>query len=149
MPEKGAASVHAAVSNGDCAKCHSPHQSALPKLVLAKTPDLCFACHKSVKELVASGKSHAPVDDCTSCHRPHWAKQPRLLVEPVATLCSGCHDVKASTFVKAHLGIDARELRCVSCHSPHASKDEKLFKKRLHPPFAARDCAACHLADKR
>jgi hypothetical protein len=39
-------------------------------------------------------------------------------------------------------------VNCVSCHTPHTSKNVKLFKKNEHPPFAARQCDACHATGK-
>jgi predicted CXXCH cytochrome family protein len=66
-------------------------------------------------------------------------------VGPLSELCGQCHDASDKGFSTAHLGIDAKAVHCVSCHDPHASKDAKLFKATQHPPFAARQCDACHL----
>ncbi|HET8734530.1 MAG TPA: cytochrome c3 family protein, partial [Anaeromyxobacteraceae bacterium] len=93
-------------------------------------------------------KVHAPYEGCDSCHKPHASAQPRLLAEPVRQLCEGCHDTKSEGARKAHLAIDPAKMDCVSCHTPHVSKSDKMFKKNVHPPFAARQCDACHQAEK-
>jgi predicted CXXCH cytochrome family protein len=102
-----------------------------------------------MKDRLAKEKAHPPVEDCLACHRPHASREVKLAAQPVSELCGQCHDDKAPSFGAAHLGIDARSVNCVSCHDPHASKDPKLFKATVHPPFAARQCDACHLADKK
>jgi predicted CXXCH cytochrome family protein len=102
-----------------------------------------------MKERLAAEKNHQPVEDCATCHRPHHAGQPDLLVEPLGALCAQCHDAKEKGFVTAHLGIDAGAMACVSCHDPHASKDPKLFRARVHKPFAARECASCHVVETK
>jgi predicted CXXCH cytochrome family protein len=60
-------------------------------------------------------------------------------------VCAQCHDTKDAKFASSHLGMDAKDVNCVSCHDPHASKDPKLFKSTVHAPFAARECAECHV----
>ena len=40
--------------------------------------------------------------------------------------------------------ISAKDVQCVHCHDPHYSSDPKFFKETVHPPFAARQCDACH-----
>jgi predicted CXXCH cytochrome family protein len=112
--------------------------------MLAQGPDLCFTCHKPVKDRMAAGKMHPPADDCLTCHQPHTSAEPKLVGQPVRELCWQCHDAKDAAFGTAHLGIDPQTLTCMKCHDPHASKDAKLFKSVLHPPFAARQCDACH-----
>jgi predicted CXXCH cytochrome family protein len=143
---EGQKSVHGAVAAGDCTKCHSPHKAAMPKLLLAKAPDLCFSCHKKTKERLAAETRHAPVDDCGTCHRPHSSSEPRLATQPMHALCGDCHDTAGASFSGKHLGIAAKDMHCMSCHEPHSSKDPKLFKPTVHPPFAARTCDACHSA---
>ena len=99
--------------------------------------------------MTPSQKSHSPVEGCLTCHRPHGAGEPKLTVEPIADLCAQCHDLKDKEFATAHLGIDAKLVRCMSCHDPHSSPDPKFFKGAMHPPFAARECATCHVVPKK
>ncbi len=118
----------------------------MKKLLLAKAPDLCFTCHKAMKEKMAKEKVHSPAEDCLNCHSPHYSVQKALATQPVAELCGQCHDVKDAKFSKAHLGIDPKNINCISCHNPHSSKDPKFFKAVEHAPFAGRSCDACHVA---
>jgi predicted CXXCH cytochrome family protein len=113
--------------------------------MLAKTPDVCVACHKDMKERMAKEKVHQPADDCSTCHQPHDAVQEKLLVQPVFQICEQCHDVKDKAFAASHIGIEAKSIACASCHDPHSSKDPKFFKPVVHPPFAGRQCDACHV----
>jgi predicted CXXCH cytochrome family protein len=147
--EKGAKTVHAAFGTGDCAKCHSPHKAALPKLLLAKSPDLCFSCHKALKERVAAEKTHAPIEDCGTCHQPHASSEPRLGVKAMHELCNDCHDGGDAGFLDKHLGIKAADMHCMKCHEPHSSKDPGLFKPTAHAPFSSRACDSCHVVPKK
>ena len=47
----------------------------MKKLQLAKAPDLCFTCHKAMKEKMAKEKVHSPAEDCLNCHSPHYSVQ--------------------------------------------------------------------------
>jgi predicted CXXCH cytochrome family protein len=118
-------------------------------LLLAASPDLCLSCHKQLKDKLTSEKAHQPADDCLTCHKPHASTEARLVTQPVNDLCGQCHDAKAKEFGVAHLSIDPARINCISCHNPHASKDPKFLKANLHAPFAARECDACHLAEKK
>jgi predicted CXXCH cytochrome family protein len=144
----GARTVHEAFSSGDCTKCHSPHKASLQKLMLAKTPDVCTTCHKTMKQKIAAEKAHSPADDCLTCHAPHASAQPRLATQPVLELCGQCHEAKDKAFASAHLGIAAKDMSCASCHDPHSSKDAKFFKATVHAPFRARECNSCHNTGK-
>jgi predicted CXXCH cytochrome family protein len=121
----------------------------MKSLLLAQSPDLCFSCHKQVKEQMKKQKVHAPAEDCLTCHQPHAAAQPRLVSQPVHELCGQCHDPSAKPFAAAHLGIDAKAIACMGCHDPHASTDPKFFKAKQHVPFASRDCDTCHVTEKK
>jgi predicted CXXCH cytochrome family protein len=102
-----------------------------------------------MKDKLARQKAHQPTDDCLTCHRPHAAAEKHLLSQPIGTLCDQCHEGKGKAFGEAHLGIDARRIRCATCHDPHASKDPKFFRSVQHAPFAARQCDSCHVTGKR
>jgi predicted CXXCH cytochrome family protein len=147
---KGGISKHAPITKGECSKCHSPHKAKLKSLLLASRPDLCLTCHKNMKERMAKENVHAPAaGDCLTCHKPHFSAQPTLLVQQVPDLCSNCHDFTRDSFVKAHIGIDPKNMDCRHCHDPHTSKDPKFFKEVMHAPFAARSCEACHIVGKQ
>ena len=143
-------SKHAPIMTGQCTQCHSPHKSKLAKLLVVESPDLCFTCHKNMKERLGKDITHPPAArDCLRCHLPHFSKDPSLMAQPLSALCGECHDLNGSSFVKAHIGIKAAVMDCMSCHDPHASKDPKLFKENEHPPFAARSCDDCHIGEKK
>jgi predicted CXXCH cytochrome family protein len=142
-------SRHAPVAAGQCSKCHSPHQAQLKKLLLAKSPDLCFACHKSVKDALAKKNTHPPAtDDCGSCHTHHASTQVSLLTDVPGVLCAQCHETTPQ-FEAKHLGIKPKDMNCPTCHNPHASTDPALLKSVGHAPFMSRDCDTCHTGDKR
>jgi predicted CXXCH cytochrome family protein len=143
-------SKHAPVLNGECTNCHDAHKAKLPHLLLAKSADLCQTCHKDLKARMEKEKAHSPaLRDCQRCHQPHFSTEPDLVVQKINTLCGECHDVKAPSFNKAHLSIEASLMDCGKCHDPHASKDPKFFKSDIHPPFASRSCEDCHIAEQR
>ena len=96
-----------------------------------------------------AGKTHSPAENCLTCHAPHHSAQARLAVQPLHEMCSQCHELGDKAFTTAHLGIAPKDINCVSCHDPHASQDPMLFKKTVHAPFAARQCDACHVTDKK
>jgi predicted CXXCH cytochrome family protein len=142
-----ARSKHEPVAAGECTKCHSPHQTALEGLMLAKAPDLCLTCHKTLKASLEEGRVHPPAArDCLRCHKPHASGESRLMAQPVQALCAGCHEPDAASFRDAHLQIDPARMRCARCHEPHASKNAKFFRGNAHAPFESRDCQECHLA---
>lgn len=70
---------HGPVNAGHCFKCHNPHRSKLPHLLLASGYDLCGRCHTeaTVKNMDQHRAENG--DDCYSCHNPHAADKPKLL----------------------------------------------------------------------
>ena len=146
---KESKSQHVPFSEGNCSKCHSPHKTKLKTLLLAQGNDLCYICHKDIKERLSKEKAHNPArQDCLSCHKPHYAASKPLLPTPVTAVCEQCHESSKAPFAKAHLSIDASVMTCMNCHDPHASKDPKFFKNSVHAPFAARSCEECHIVAK-
>lgn len=139
--------VHEPVAGGECASCHAPHYSALPKL--QRDPKGCFGCHDPFP---ARGSVHRPARSgpCTVCHDPHAADAPKLLVRGGNALCFGCHEAVHShhrgdavpgsmTTLPADVPRDGRALSCLACHAPHQSPREQLL-------LAARKelCRKCH-----
>ena len=73
---------HAPAVAGLCTRCHHPHQSEHPRLLLeAKVADLCRACHSA--ETFATQQEHeARADrDCHSCHDPHASNARYFLLQ--------------------------------------------------------------------
>ena len=137
---------HEPAAAGACTACHSPHQTALEGLLLAKGPDLFLGCHRALKSAMDGGEVHSPAaGDCLLCHQPHASAENRLMVRPARELCAGCHDLTTAAFSAAHLQIEPARIRCERCHDAHASKEPHFFKSNAHAPFAAKSCQDCHL----
>jgi len=156
--------VHAPVKDGMCTICHTPHDSAEPKLLVQPAKDLCLSCHAD-KGSYKYAHGPAATGDCVSCHNPHESQNARLLVKTGRDLCFQCHaDMQQETAKKfVHQALDGG---CTSCHDPHGSPvkrfltaegaglcyqchpaiEEKLKSaKSVHAPVKAeRGCASCH-----
>lgn len=70
---------HGPANAGHCFKCHSPHRSKLPRLLLASGYDLCGRCHTEATVKGMDQHRAENGDDCYSCHNPHAADNPKLL----------------------------------------------------------------------
>lgn len=69
--------VHGPVAAGDCLRCHAPHKSELPHLLLAPPGETCVQCHDWAD--LKSGEHHAGIGTegsaaCVQCHRPHGGR---------------------------------------------------------------------------
>lgn len=121
--------VHKPVKEGNCSKCHDPHQSPYRYQLRGDGQNLCFICHD--KKLVSGKFVHGPVavGGCTMCHNPHQTDYPKML--PAATVndvCFTCHVDKADAFKgKKFIHKPVRE-KCTNCHSPHAGDYKYNFK---------------------
>ncbi len=148
-PEK-AGHAHAAVTEGMCTQCHSPHASDAPKGLYKdkQIANSCFLCHTGVEDEVNSKYKHEPARDlnCLTCHKGHSSTQKTLLVKDSIELCKGCHKPHAHPFGKLANGkvvIDPTTndmLTCASCHTPHGSNHNKL----THLDKNAELCTMCH-----
>ncbi len=70
--------IHTPTAEGNCSKCHNPHQSSLPFMLSKIDNVLCIECHYpgSIKQ----NKSHEDENAmCLSCHNPHVGKNKMLL----------------------------------------------------------------------
>jgi predicted CXXCH cytochrome family protein len=119
----GAKFKHPAVTDArSCMNCHTPHGSALDKLVSDVPAKLCANCHKQEMKtqrgtLVAAMPDLATAPDahvhgalkdgrCAGCHAPHGADSADLLTKFYSTrfyqhfdparyeLCFSCHDAR-------------------------------------------------------
>jgi predicted CXXCH cytochrome family protein len=64
--------LHGPAAVGACLKCHVPHTSDNPTLLVKSKKELCVVCHK--EERVASAMHKKVIDNgmfCTDCHDPH------------------------------------------------------------------------------
>ena len=140
-PMDTGANVHMPVSE-DCLVCHSPHESNVPKLlVAANQKDLCFGCHD---ESIMAGKyQHGPaaVGACTVCHNPHSSNEEKFLLASGNDLCAICHtdfiqDLTSGTYVHEPVKDS-----CFNCHNPHSGPAAKML-----PGTAQELCGKCHEA---
>ncbi len=72
--------IHAPVGKGECNKCHDPHQSTNPGILIEPPEKLCIQCHR---EYLAENISeyHNGPKECLSCHTPHIGKDKSMLVK--------------------------------------------------------------------
>jgi len=144
----------------DCLKCHNPHATDTPNLLLkAESGDqkenLCLGCHAIGVHTPEKGSRHAALDaGCDTCHLTHKTGASgelefvKHLKKNTPALCLDCHDPKDAALVKAHQGQPFEKADCVTCHNPHESAAPKLMQAFLHPPFAEKQCDACHAPAK-
>ncbi len=134
--------VHKPVSKGECLECHEVHSSNDPKLIFAKSPDLCYFCHdKLEKSIEKSAVVHLPATEeggCVGCHSPHSSPEKKMLVSNPKTLCLSCHNKTLTKGDRKITNIDkllkkskvvhpALKKSCNSCHDPHASENKYLL----------------------
>ncbi len=137
--------VHDPVSAGRCTVCHDAHGSSESSLLKNKPRDLCANCHADVKTWFTRSNVHDPVKrgQCDACHDPHAGDNEALMKARQVEICLKCHAI-TPMFTATHRGFDPQNVRCSACHDPHSSDAPSLVMKEVHPPFADRDCDACH-----
>jgi predicted CXXCH cytochrome family protein len=144
----------------DCTKCHDPHASDNKFQLLKATAgdqkeNLCLGCHTTGLNVPEKGSRHTALDiGCETCHVTHKTGErgnPEFdyhLTKAPPALCVDCHDPKDAGLQKAHGDQPFGSANCIECHDPHQSKLPKLMAKYPHPPFADKQCEACHAAPK-
>jgi predicted CXXCH cytochrome family protein len=157
---------HGPFKIGMCNSCHTSHQSQIPMLLIAKSPELCFTCHST--EDFKNKYVHKPVAEgrCEDCHNTHTAPYKNLSRLEGNEACRKCHEkvfrsphpstplppdirVRSKDPKAAHPleKVDdprrpGRQLSCVSCHNPHSSDWKGLFRYKAEKP--ADLCQYCH-----
>jgi DmsE family decaheme c-type cytochrome len=135
-----------------CTSCHSIHQSATPKFLLAKRQnELCYTCHATVRAQFSMPSKHRVNEgfmQCSDCHNPHgsfdatWkmAQRPRMMEQALNTEqpCLKCHVEKRGPFVYEHAPV--RVEGCDTCHNSHGSMNAKLLRR----PVVFTVCLECH-----
>ncbi len=144
----------------DCLKCHDPHKSDNPALLLKpmsgdQTQNLCLTCHDIGVHIAKGGIRHPALDSgCDTCHIIHKtgdAHQREFayhLTKDAPALCVDCHDVKDEKLVKAHHGQPFETADCVQCHDPLSTDSPHLLQAFQHEPFKSQDCDDCHAPAK-
>ena len=91
---------HKPISDGQCTKCHDPHGSSAPLLLVKPDAiELCGTCHDWQKHSTHPlGPSHKDPRNqnltlnCLSCHRAHGTEYKHMNPFPTTTeLCTKCH----------------------------------------------------------
>ena len=158
-----AGSPHAPVAKGRCVRCHQPHVSRYKNLLVEDTPELCFSCHKEVKQAVKTATIvHPPFRKgaCLRCHDPHTSRGKGLLKKSLKEVCFTCHKALKKAFSHTHAPF-ARG-KCLACHEHHVSRNRRYLKRKgaalclpCHKPtpalakshpgsFKTMDCLSCH-----
>jgi predicted CXXCH cytochrome family protein len=147
-----------------CTHCHSPHNSAYPKLLLAKLPALCIDCHVGIKKHMDSKVTHAALTSaasCTACHSPHASNVEKMLLRLPYEQCVGCHSTDDMKDPKGKLLFNFKKLfaenpvqhapveqkDCSSCHETHGSDNTRFLRApypaEFYAPFEVENYALC------
>lgn len=147
-----------------CLKCHDPHKSGNPKLLVKNENGLCRGCHDALPEYGKhKGSLHKPFLDgeCTDCHLPHGGGGAAHLVAEGNDVCAKCHESKLLPPPDGGIQHEAlSDVDCVECHSGHAGEaaallrgpaselcetcHDKTVHKVSHPPYQLASCFDCH-----
>lgn len=154
---------HPGVTKGKCSACHTVHSTNFQKQLKASLKDICFVCHKELKEYVESSKyEHGATKDsnCNACHKSHGAQYTALLKKyfpaefyteytPDAyKMCFECHNkdickdettrdltnFRNGTINLHFTHVNRKKGRnCKSCHEVHAGNQAKHIRAEV--PF--------------
>ena len=152
--------------NEDCLNCHIVDIAGHPgiksgnMLLKEKAPDLCFNCHKEMKEELSllPVKHTAMAGGCPSCHKSHGSDYNYMLISSYPkefyvpakrdtfAFCFECHDSdllelkKTSTATNFRTGernlhfvhMNGEKARnCSSCHDVHASNNKYIIVDKV------------------
>lgn len=127
-----------------CTSCHSAHAPQVKeKLLVKKSPDLCFTCHSETKADFLKPFRHRVLDgyiQCQDCHNVHGTVAPKQLRTNAAqdAPCYKCHAEKRGPFVFEHEPV--RTQGCTACHTPHGSTNPRLLTRSRVNSL----CLECH-----
>jgi hypothetical protein len=135
-----------------CEACHGPYREGHPEesMVIARSEDLCSACHPSTL-LEWSSSRHGKVGvTCVDCHEVHTQKT--RAAATTNSLCASCHhdQVRDAT----HTIHNQADIRCIDCHlaRPSDGADSAVSGHAVTGhSFAVfvSTCNDCHLAPER
>ena len=139
------ATVHSPVREGNCLGCHDPHGASNKFYLKNAGSTLCFTCHIDLK-MKDTESAHPPfkLGQCIKCHNPHASEEKSLLKKPPRDICRSCHNLESNALTAKHWKVNLKDVNCTFCHDPHGAENSKLVKDVVHPPFADRECGACH-----
>ena len=135
-----------------CTSCHSIHNPATNKYLLAKSqPEACYECHSDVQAQFSLPSKHRVNEGfmtCSDCHNPHGGFTPTFAMGQTSKMlnqshnndqpCLKCHVEKRGPFIFEHQTGEVEG--CISCHVPHGSTNAKLLTK----PAVTQLCLECH-----
>ncbi|MDF1555714.1 MAG: cytochrome c3 family protein, partial [Deferrisomatales bacterium] len=125
---------HFASAGAKCGKCHDPHGSADPKLLLGSSQELCGACHGRRED---GAEAHPAYEEqgCMACHAPHFSGYANQLSGTLPGVCQECHE--QGTGASAHEPVtDA--VSCSNCHDVHGANGT------MTPVSVPGLCIRCH-----
>ena len=149
-----------------CTNCHNPHNSAYPKLLLAKLPALCTDCHVGIRRRMDSKVKHGAMTttaSCSACHSPHASNVEKMLLRLPYEQCMDCHSSDDTRDPKGRLLVNFKKLLaenpvqhapvaqkdCSSCHETHGSENTRLllapYPPEFYAPFVPANYALCFL----
>ena len=136
--------------------------------IKGKIPDLCYECHKQLKESLSQSYVHFPFKQgkCEVCHNVHASDRKDLMKNDVNSVCLSCHEGIRNLISKGTVHGALKKGVCTDCHSSHAGmnklllvKEEKKLcwdchealkeqfnKSHVHTPFKEGACSSCHNA---
>jgi predicted CXXCH cytochrome family protein len=136
--------------------------------IKGKIPDLCYECHKQLKESLSQSYVHFPFKQgkCEVCHNVHSSDRKNLMKDDVNSVCLSCHEGIRNFMSKGTVHGALKKGVCTDCHSSHAGmnklllvKEEKKLcwdchealkeqfnKSHVHTPFKEGACSSCHNA---
>ena len=136
--------------------------------IKGKIPDLCYECHKQLKESLSQSYVHFPFKQgkCEVCHNVHASDRKDLMKDDVNSVCLSCHEGIRNLMSKGTVHGALKKGVCTDCHSSHAGmnklllvKEEKKLcwdchgalkeqfnKSHVHTPFKEGACSSCHNA---
>jgi predicted CXXCH cytochrome family protein len=139
------------IDSQPCTRCHNPHASTAPAMLVTNEAALCFSCHADTARLMNGaektirGKCEPIVKrQCSACHEPHASSSAVYLKAGPDHVCQKCH--KREHRITHPLGakaIDHRNrqpMQCISCHKMHGSTEQ--FMLYLDGKRAL--CIECH-----
>jgi len=132
--------THLPVKQVQCLRCHLPHVSRYPKLLIAQTPTLCYQCHQVLaKQLKEAPFVHTPVakGGCKRCHEAHSSPYKKLLSKKTKELCFSCHQEVKKRYARPHPPF--AQGQCLQCHEAHWANNQ-VFLKRTDSSL----CLRCH-----
>jgi predicted CXXCH cytochrome family protein len=99
--------------------------------IKGKIPDLCYDCHKPLKEKLSLSYVHFPFKQgkCEACHNVHASDLNDLIREDMNSLCLGCHEGIKNLMSKGNVHGALKKGVCTDCHLAHAGSNKYLLVK--------------------